>query len=113
MVYGDLIGANLEEAFLGNVNLQDAVLSYANLDRACLDSTNLQEAFLSWSNLQRADLQNANLDDAWLTDTNLEGASLFGANPRQDSGLVSVDTLTGDLPVCNFPTRLSLGHGLI
>lgn len=80
LVGTSLKGANLEDAFLGEVNFQGAILTDANLEGACLDGANLQEAFLSWSNLQSANLQNANLEEAWLTGTNLEGASLFGTN---------------------------------
>lgn len=70
-----LVGADLENANLRDVNLQGADLRAANLECA-----NLQGADLRGANLQYADLQDADLRGANLYMANMEYASLWGAN---------------------------------
>jgi uncharacterized phosphosugar-binding protein len=81
--YTNLVGANLENANLHDVDFVGANLSYANFKNADLhlaklenanlyntyfESTNLSEAFLYLSaNINNADLANANLNEARLS----------------------------------------------
>ncbi len=66
----ELMRANLEDAFIIELDL-----SYANLERA-----NLQDGHTWGINLTGANLMKANLKDANLRESKLEGADLLGAN---------------------------------
>jgi hypothetical protein len=65
----ELMGANLQDAYLYRANLEGVYLEEANLRGARLWQANLQGAYLTYSNLM----------DAKLRDANLRGADLQGA----------------------------------
>ena len=71
-----LENANLEGAHLEGANLRRANLRGARLERANLKGANLRNARLERVNLREAQLQGAKLDAANLTDANLEKADL-------------------------------------
>ncbi|MBV6627109.1 MAG: pentapeptide repeat-containing protein [Rivularia sp. (in: Bacteria)] len=75
-----LYRVNLIDADLENANLNNVVLSAANLTRANLTSVNLCGAILNAANLNRANLYNADLRGANLFLANLRGANLKGVN---------------------------------
>jgi uncharacterized protein YjbI with pentapeptide repeats len=76
----NLLGANLQGAFLFEADLQRATLDKADLQGANLNKTNLQRAKLRRANLQGATLYQANLQGAVLNLAKLQGANLGGAN---------------------------------
>jgi hypothetical protein len=81
----DACATNLQEALLGDAQLQGANLERAWLQGADLVGAELQGANLVGANLQCANLayarlQGANLAGAWLQGAKLAGARLQGAN---------------------------------
>ncbi len=82
----ELNGANLEDAYIMELNL-----SHANLERANMRNGHAYSINLSNARLQKADLQDATLREATLTDAELLGANLDGASlDRVDFGPRSV-----------------------
>ena len=99
--------ANLNNAFLGGVDLTEANLNAANLNHACLEGANLNDASLfvtclDGANLRRAKLKRvktlgvdlnhaclkeADLTGAYLNDAHLNRADLSGADLRNCKGL--------------------------
>jgi Pentapeptide repeats (8 copies) len=77
---GDLQGALLIGAELGNADLSGAQLREANLSRATLREANLSRAMLRKADLSRAELVVTDLADAWLEEADLRGARLLGAD---------------------------------
>jgi len=71
----DLIGANLNRAWLS-----EADLSEANLSKADLSEANLYMANLRGANLSRANLSEADVSEADVREADLSGADLSGAN---------------------------------
>ena len=94
----DLRKRNFREAYLPDVTLCKADLSYADLSdtglsEANLYRANLYRASLSRANLYRANLYNANLSRADLSDTDLSYANLFRANlSRADLSRANLST---------------------
>ncbi len=60
----NLMGADLQGAFLSKAYLKGANIVNINLQGVYLTDSNLQETFLMGANLQNADLENANLQRA-------------------------------------------------
>jgi hypothetical protein len=77
---GNLIGAHLEGANLGNAHLEGAILIGAHLVLASLFQAHLEEAILGEAHLQFANLSGAHLEGANLGDAHLAGAILSGAH---------------------------------
>jgi uncharacterized protein YjbI with pentapeptide repeats len=111
----DLIGANLERAYLSRArlsfaNLSDASLSYASLNDADLHNANLSDADLSSAKLKRADLRSAVLYWADLSYANLSNSILedayFGKTILGDTDLTNV---TG-LDSCNHAKASIIDH---
>lgn len=71
--------ANLEDAIMHFIDLQDTDLSECRMKGASLCRAELQDANLRGANLEGASLHMAELQDADLRGTNLEGAILLGA----------------------------------
>src|SRR5215469_13552771 len=70
-----LVGADLQQ-----MNLPQIQLAQANLSRVNFRGANLREANLSETTLYRADLSGANLSQSSLTRADLRGVNLAGAN---------------------------------
>jgi uncharacterized protein YjbI with pentapeptide repeats len=90
-----LKGAQLEEAFLDQVNLERADLTLAQLEKASLAEANLRGtaligAGLGNAKLDDARLQGASLENAWLAGTSLVRAKMQGALLR-NTGLLGAD----------------------
>jgi len=79
-VWPDLLGADLPEAKLNGVNLQNANLLRANLEGASLEDANLRNANLKEASLRRAQLQGAELREANLYKAKLQEANLKRAD---------------------------------
>ena len=82
-----LSGANLNNAylgdiFLGNTNLRSVDLSYADLKDSYLGNTNLSGGDLSYADINNANLSDADLSSADLSVADLSGADLSGADLR-------------------------------
>lgn len=77
-----LVMANLQRAFLNGAKLNGSYLISANLQGARLSSVDLQGANLLRAKLQGAVLSLANLQDANLNTTNIRDANLIGADLR-------------------------------
>mgnify|MGYP001157305053 FL=1 len=78
----ELYRANLEDAFIIELDL-----SYANLERANLRDASAFSVNLTGANLLKADLRDSNLREAKLKDADLLGANLDGADlDRADWG---------------------------
>ncbi len=93
-LYGaNLWGANLNQANLSNADLQRADLSWAQLNEATLPKVNLNEAILLNAQLRKADLNHASFrfaqssgalfNEANLTNVNLQGSNFTKANLSQ------------------------------
>lgn len=96
-----LAGADLEEAYLMNVDL-----SRANMTNAKLKGANLQSSSLSFSQLREANLDNINLSfsdlkNANLEKTELDGAKLIGSDLR-NSNLSSASLIGTDFDGANL-----------
>jgi len=81
----DLRQVELNEAVLSGANLNQAILSgaklaRANLDKAELSLANLNEAYLAHAYLNEAKLSSANLNEAYMAEANLNKAELTSAN---------------------------------
>jgi len=74
----DFSMANLYQANLRGIRLQNARLFMADLRRANLQEANLQGAKLRGADLSEADLRGADLRGADLLEVNLAGAKLAG-----------------------------------
>jgi hypothetical protein len=72
--------ADLCEAILSGISLQQADLRDANLARADLRMVNLQGSVLTGANLEEADMRGAILDGARMRAANLKNAKLLGAS---------------------------------
>lgn len=83
LIQRNLIGADLEQAFLPGINLSRAQLEKANLKQARLEGANLTEAKMESVNLRQALLEGTKLSGAHLTGANLILANLEGADLRQ------------------------------
>ena len=70
---------NLSSAFLSRVNLQDADISYGNFSSASMADARLARANLDLANFSEADLRNADLSLSSMNETDLTGAVLEGA----------------------------------
>lgn len=75
--------AQLRRASLDGLDLRDLILCAANLQDASLVSVNLDNAILTGSALANANLQNASLAGARLVNVNFLGADLAGASLAQ------------------------------
>jgi hypothetical protein len=80
-----LVGVDVSDAFLENLELSGADLrradfAGADMKDAKLGATNLTEAIFTSCNLRSSDLHAANLDSARCNDADLNGANLSGAN---------------------------------
>jgi len=80
-----LIGVDLMDAFLQNVDLNHgqlnrAIFGSADLRGADFSYAQLQDAHFIYANLRNAHLDHADLTDAMLDDADLTGASLKGAS---------------------------------
>ncbi len=114
----DLSNANFQGATLPFANLQDAVLREANFQEADIRYLNAQNAKFNQANLQDADLREANLKWAnfnWaelqraiLNSADFEGASLTGAK-LQGADLVYINFKGANLSSANFKSA-SLGY---
>jgi hypothetical protein len=98
----DLSGKDLSYCYLGQANLQNAVLVNANLFMADLNGANLANANLSGADLSATNLINADLSGAILTNTNmlvadLKNANLVGANTAQARNLTQEQLTTATL----------------
>ena len=76
---GSVYAADLQGAFLSQVNLREAGLRSAKLPRAELWNANLEAADFWCADLQGANLARANLGGAILLSANLQGADLSDA----------------------------------
>jgi hypothetical protein len=114
---GESVGADLQDAILGEANLRRALLWNANLQGADLRRAKLQDiqlaegdlrgAGLKWADLQGADLDGAKLegvilegarfddDTKWPDGFSKEMAEALGAKKVVESDSLSVDTPTG------------------
>ncbi|MGC4042789.1 MAG: pentapeptide repeat-containing protein [Armatimonas sp.] len=84
----NLVGANLEGAYLDSADLRNAYLIGASLNGACLYAAKLDGAIMRDANLRRADMRAAQMDgvdlrDADLTDARLEKAAMFHVDLRE------------------------------
>ncbi len=80
-----LVGVDLSDAFLQQVQLIDADLRRSNfhgtdLKGAVLNRSNMEEAQFLEANLRNSQCESTNLTDANFADTDLNGADLSGAN---------------------------------
>jgi len=103
----DLTQVNLQGAYLRGAELSDTDLSEANLQAANLQGADLSGALLSNANLQDADLHRASLALANLSGANLSDANLSNAN------LSNANLSNANLSNANF-TDADLSHaGLV
>ncbi len=82
-----LVGVDASEAFLQDINLDNAELRRATFRAADLRRAHFRHALLedtnfTSANLRSADLRNADLAEATMIDADLTGANLGGANVR-------------------------------
>ena len=110
-VWPDLLGADLPEAKLDGVNLQNANLLGANLEGASLEGAKLRNANLKEANLRRASLVGADLREANLYKARLQQAKLGRAD------LVHVSLIKAEIEetLFHFATlgQTSFDHNLI
>jgi uncharacterized protein YjbI with pentapeptide repeats len=102
----DLSGADLQNEYMPEVNLNDADLQHADLRRA-----NLRGASLVKSKLQEADLYGADLRQADLTNADLTKARLVSTNLYQ-SILQSAHMRGADLSAANL-RKAKLSHAFL
>jgi hypothetical protein len=76
----DLYGADLSEANLIGTNLSNVTMNNVELYRATLSGTDMTGVLLPFANLSEANLREADLSPALLTRTDLSYANLRGAN---------------------------------
>ena len=98
----ELIGVNLQYAYLQGANLQKARLLDANLTKASLRRAILSQANLISADLNAADLQSANFQNAWLINANLNSADLQNSN---GSGAVMDNAVLYDANLQNANLR--------
>ena len=88
-------GANLTQAGLASLNLEQAFLQGANLAGANLAGTNLAGAYLQHANLAGANLHGANLVGANFSQANLDGTIMNGTQlGRTYLGIRDIDRAT-------------------
>ena len=84
----DLVGADLSESSLKQINLQNSKLkgawfTHSKMHGANLESAQLQGALMDYTILIDANLKNANLDGAQMIFSDLTGANLTGASMKE------------------------------
>jgi hypothetical protein len=78
-----MTSAELQDAELGRVNFEGAILVGADLQGLFLGRANLQRADLRGANLQKSHLKEARLRSASLREAHLQGATLLRADLRE------------------------------
>ena len=116
-----LSGANLNNAylgdiFLGNTNLRSVDLSYADLKDSYLGNTNLSGGDLSYADINNANLSDADLSSADLSGADLSGADLSGADLRganlSNANLRGAELSNADLNNANLSNANLIGADL-
>ena len=77
--FAKLNSAIFHMAHLTEANLSHAILSRANLQKAVMEKVNLENANLLWADLSSANLRQANLSCAFLVGANFSDANLSNA----------------------------------
>lgn len=111
-----LTEAHLEDAKLGNVQMEETDLWGAHLDNASLresklDRSNLAGASLEGADLERASLMRCDLRGANMNDADLERATLTGADLR-GSSLVGADLQYSILQAADLRRAKLIGSNL-
>ncbi|MEM8828088.1 MAG: pentapeptide repeat-containing protein [Cyanobacteria bacterium P01_G01_bin.19] len=119
----ELIGAELNGAFLCNADFSHAEMMLASFNEVSMEKTKLNRAYLSGAdfinaylhqaelietNLVGADLSGANLTYANLTSCNLGGANLSNAN-LSNANLTEAILIGANLSGANFDRAIILG----
>ncbi|MEM7557166.1 MAG: pentapeptide repeat-containing protein [Cyanobacteria bacterium P01_A01_bin.84] len=119
----ELIGAELNGAFLCNADFSHAEMMLASLNEVSMERTKLNQAYLSGvdfigaylhraelikANLVGADLSGANLSNANLTGCNLGGANLSNAD-LSNANLTEAVLIGANLSRANFKGAIILG----
>lgn len=76
----NFVGANLAGALIRNASLNGALFDNSRMSGASLDGSSLLHASLGSAELRRASLYNSDLRQAWMFETNLNGAVLDQAS---------------------------------
>ncbi len=97
----DLNNANLGPILLDESNLQGASLSVAKLNGASLNHVNLQEADLFKANLSDASLNGAQMQRSWLDWANFQGARMVMAR-FQEANFSAAEMLYAGVKAADF-----------
>ena len=72
--------ANLQDAYLERVTLNEAHMEGANMTMAHLEGADMRKSYLSGATLGKAHLDGANLSEAYMEKVDMTGISLINAN---------------------------------